>query len=180
MKLKHVIKLCCVVVSCAIVYEIVQYADKISPNLRFRQREFLKSNLISSVDSTTLNLKDIKKSIFGRGLLAMDCSLLNWDYYLLLPRFDAQSLFWYQQIFNMLQNPSKGKWTSLKSKEPYNMCGYSWKKEWGESDFDKPVKLDIGANIGLTTLPYAVKGWKVIAFEPLEKNVQVKTCTRTN
>ena len=62
MKLKNVVKISCVIVSCVIVYEIIQYADKISPNLRFRQREFLKSNLISAVDTTTFNLKDIKKT----------------------------------------------------------------------------------------------------------------------
>ena len=173
MKLKNVVKLACVIVAFVLVYEIIQYADKISPNLRFRQKEFLKSNLISSVDTNTFNLRDVKKDILGRGLLAMDCSLLDWDYYLLLPRFDRQSYSWYERIFNMLQRPAKGNWKSLKSKEPYNMCGYSWKKEWGETEFEKPVKLDIGANIGLTTLPYASKGWKVIAFEPLEKNIQV-------
>ena len=31
MKLKNVVKISCVIVSCVIVYEIIQYADKISP-----------------------------------------------------------------------------------------------------------------------------------------------------
>ena len=40
MKLKNVVKVACVVVAFVIVYEVIQYADKISPNLRFRQKSF--------------------------------------------------------------------------------------------------------------------------------------------
>ncbi len=172
MKLKNVIKLVCILVGFSVIYAIFEYADKISPNLRSKEKEFLKSNVVSPVDTKTFSFRNLKKRIFGRGLIAMDCSLLGWDYYLLLPRFDKQSYFWYEQIFNMLQKGAKHNWKALHSKEPYNMCGYSWNKELHSSN-EKPVKLDIGANIGLTVLPYAVKGWKVIAFEPLESNVEV-------
>tara|TARA_B100001094_G_scaffold17594_1_gene15141 strand:+ start:15639 stop:16661 length:1023 start_codon:yes stop_codon:yes gene_type:complete len=175
MKLKNVIKLICILIGFSVIYAIFEYADKISPNLRSKEKEFLKSNLVASVDTNTFHLKDVKKHIFGRGLIAMDCTLLGWDYYLVLPRFDKQSYFWYEQMFNMLQKGSSHDWKPYKAKgkEPYNMCGYGWDKQLGVNNYDKPVKLDIGANIGLSVMPYAVKGWKVIAFEPLESNVEV-------
>ena len=33
------------------------------------------------------------------------------------------------------------------------------------------VMLDVGANMGLSMLPYYARGWRVIAFEPIPENV---------
>lgn len=33
------------------------------------------------------------------------------------------------------------------------------------------VMLDVGANMGLSLMPYYVKGWRIIAFEPIPDNV---------
>ena len=36
------------------------------------------------------------------------------------------------------------------------------------------VTLDVGANIGLSTLPPAARGWQVVAFEPNPENGRVR------
>jgi FkbM family methyltransferase len=103
----------------------------------------------------------------GYGLLAASCKPQGWDYTLVLPFYDSRGMDWYTQGFN-----------AIIGKGPAPLCGYNFDPVLLMFKI-RPCALivDIGANMGLSICPYLSRNYRVLAFEPIPKNLNM---LRTN
>ena len=91
-----------------------------------------------------------------------DCTRHGWNYRIALPNFDMRIDRWRRERTIAMRNEGV-------RNEVTALCGYGF-----ASDINARPQLmvDVGANIGLSMLPYASLGWNVIAFEPVPRNVE--------
>eukprot|EP00985_Skeletonema_marinoi_P031263 scaffold37352_cov153-Skeletonema_marinoi.AAC.1 len=114
-----------------------------------------------SLASTAYPLANPKPgfSLLGdRGVVAGTCADIGWNY-----------------VFSYAEDIRSQKWDlqALKSHRTQGvatkLCGYGYDKYFdGARGY---TMLDIGANMGLSLMPYYSKGWKVVAFEPIKDNI---------
>ena len=83
------------------------------------------------------------------------CNSVGWDYELSVPTFDKRFETWKHASAATIRE----------------LCGYGAPAVLEKSN--DAVYVDVGANFGLATLPYASKGWTVFAFEPVRLNMEV-------
>lgn len=106
------------------------------------------------------NPRDDFTLLEDRGVVAGTCSDQGWNYVFSFSN-DKRTSGWDTQSVKSHRTPGVSS----------PLCGYGY-----DSYFDgastKHVMLDIGANMGLSLMPYYAKGWKVIAFEPIPDNVR--------
>lgn len=114
-----------------------------------------------SLASTAYPLANPKRgfSLLGdRGVVAGTCADSGWNYVFSYAD-DDRSQEWDLQAVK--SHRTQGVATEL--------CGYGY-----DNYFDGArghTMLDIGANMGLSLMPFYSKGWKVVAFEPIKDNI---------
>jgi len=83
----------------------------------------------------------------------ISCKGAGWDYDFAPPGFDKRGL---------------GYWSAGV------VCGYDWSDPLHNLFAKDPCSLivDVGGNIGLSVMPAASKGWRVLTFEPIPQNVE--------
>ena len=89
----------------------------------------------------------------------IDCRPAGWSYSLILPSFDPRNF-------------------SSSGKALRHFCGYEYPQGLKPSYFagnpmSAPIYIDVGANYGMSLLPFLSRGWTVLAFEPSRQNADV-------
>jgi len=138
---------------------------KTNPLREATQFTNLESSLESSLESRAYPLANPKigfSLLDDRGVVAGTCADEGWDY-----------------VFSYASDLRTKKWDEAAMKSHRSpgiaapLCGYGY-HNYFEGAYDNntnPLMLDIGANMGLSMMPYYARGWKVIAFEPIPDNI---------
>lgn len=122
------------------------------------------SNGFPSLASTAYplaNPKDNFTLLEDRGVVAGTCADKGWDY-VFTSSFanDMRTKDWDNEAVKSHRTPGVG----------MSLCGYDY-EPYFDGVSSRHVMLDIGANQGLSLMPYYAKGWRIIAFEPIPDNV---------
>ena len=92
-----------------------------------------------------------------------DCTRHGWNYRIALPGFDTRIDRWRKERDDAMRDDDV-------ANEVTALCGYGF----AVNPNTRPqLMVDVGANIGLSMLPYASLGWNVLAFEPVPRNVEL-------
>ena len=125
------------------------------------------------VDMTGFSARRVDPSISGEGVIAGSCRTQLYDYLISYPRYDARGSAWSLEAAHAVLNATR------KRGERYQvpLCGYGWSivhsQALAGTTTDCPLVVDVGAHVGLSVLPAASRGLRVLAFEPTPRNMQL-------
>lgn len=119
-----------------------------------------RGNSLASASYPLANANANFSLVDDRGVVAGTCADEGWNYVFSTAE-DRRTPQWDQDAIRSHRNPGT----------PLKKCGYGYNKFF-DGVVNSPIMLDIGANMGKSLLPYSVRGWRVIAFEPIPANVR--------
>ena len=125
----------------------------------------LASKLVPLVDMSAFSLRHADPAIIGNGMIAGRCNTgQHTDYLISYPQFDPRGPGWSTIAANVTMSKRGGR-TPL--------CNYGWDAlhEAALHGDACPLMIDVGANAGYSMLPVAARGKRVLAFEPVARNV---------